>query len=109
VIVKASHGHQGAERAAAWRAAAAEAVELYRTYPAMPWTDLAAEVASEVRLLRATQAELAGHAQAREEAPAAAEPGWRRDTEESTVARTATARALRAPRSANQPAPVSAG
>lgn len=75
VIVKASHGHQGAERAAAWRAAATEAVELYRAYPAMPFTDLAAEVASEVRLLRATQAELAGHAQAREEAYRWADPG----------------------------------
>jgi transposase len=75
VIVRASHGHQGAERAAAWRAAAAEAVELYRAYPAMPLSDLADEVASEVRLLRAVQAELAGHAQAREEAYRWADPG----------------------------------
>lgn len=75
VIVKASHNHQGAERAAAWRAAAAAAIELYRAYPAMPLADLADEVASEVRLLRAVQAELAGHAQAREEAYRWADPG----------------------------------
>ena len=55
LIVKASHHHQGAERAAAWRAAASAAVELYAAYPAMPFADLADEIASEVRLLRATR------------------------------------------------------
>jgi len=58
----------GAERARAWRAAAAAAVELYADHPAIAFTDLAAEVGTEVRLLRATQAELAGHAQERETA-----------------------------------------
>ncbi len=54
-IAQASHGHQGAERAAQWRAAARAAVELYASWPAMPFSDLAAEVASEVRLLRGSR------------------------------------------------------
>ena len=68
LIVKASHGKLGAERAQQWRAAATAAVELYADHPAIAFTDLAAEVGTEVRLLRATQAELAGHAQERETA-----------------------------------------
>src|SRR6266536_3351209 len=48
--------------------AAAEAVALYGTHPAVAYLDLAAGLATEVRLLRAVQAELAGHAQAREQA-----------------------------------------
>jgi transposase len=75
VIGKASQGHQGAQRAAAWRAAASEAVELYRAYPAMPFADLADEVVSEVRLLRAVQAELARHNVHREDAYRWADPG----------------------------------
>ena len=53
MIAKASHGHQGADRAEQWRAAAAAAVELYGGHPAVAFADLAAEVATEVRLLRA--------------------------------------------------------
>ena len=68
LIAAASHGQLGAERAQQWRAAAAAAVELYADHPAIAWTDLAAEVGTEVRLLRATQAELATHAQERETA-----------------------------------------
>lgn len=68
LIAKASNQHQGAERAQAWRAAASAAVELYAGYPAMPWADLADEVATEVRLLRAVTAELAAHAEQREQA-----------------------------------------
>jgi transposase len=75
LIVKASTGHLGAERAQAWRTAAEAAVELYGDHPAMAWTDLAAEAATEVRLLRATLAELAVHARAREEAYRWADPG----------------------------------
>jgi transposase len=75
LIGKASHHHLGAERAHAWRTAAAAAIELYGEHPAMAWTDLAAEVATEVRLLRATQAELAAHARRREEAYRWADPG----------------------------------
>src|SRR4029450_2866209 len=40
--------------------------ELYGDHPAIAFTELAAEVTSEVRLLRATQAELAAHARERE-------------------------------------------
>lgn len=68
VIVKASNNHQGATRADQWRAGAAAAVELYGDHPAIAWADLAAEVATEVALLRAVQTQLAGHAAAREEA-----------------------------------------
>jgi hypothetical protein len=62
----ASAGQQGAERATQWLAAAHAALELYGDHPAIAWQDLAAEVTSEVRLLRATQAELAAHATERE-------------------------------------------
>jgi len=68
LIAAASNNHLGAERAEQWLTAAAEAVALYGTHPAVAYLDLAAEVATEVRLLRAIQAELAGHAQAREQA-----------------------------------------
>lgn len=68
LIEKASYGHQGAERARQWLEAARLSVELYAGHPAVAFADLAAEVATEVRLLRAVQAELAEHAVAREEA-----------------------------------------
>ena len=68
LIVKASHNHHGADRAEQWRHAAAGAVELYGDHPAIAWQDLAAEVVTEVRLLKAIQAELAVHAARREEA-----------------------------------------
>ena len=60
LITKTSRGQQGAARAEQWRAAAAAAVALYGEHPALAWTDLAAEVATEVRLLAAVRAELAG-------------------------------------------------
>jgi transposase len=66
VIAKASHGHQGTERAAEWISAAQASIELYADHPAVAFEDLAAEVATEVRLLRAVQDELAGHASERE-------------------------------------------
>ena len=68
LIATASNHHLGAERAEAWRAAAADAVELYGPHPAVAYLDLAAEVATEVRLLHAVQRELAGHAAERENA-----------------------------------------
>ena len=67
LISTTSGKQQGHERAGQWRAAAAAAVELYDDHPAVPYGELAAEVASEVRLLRAIQAELAAHAAAREQ------------------------------------------
>jgi hypothetical protein len=68
VIAKASNNHQGAERAAEWVAAAEASIQLYGGHPAVAFADLAAEVATEVRLLRAVQAELAAHAAEREHA-----------------------------------------
>jgi transposase len=68
VIAKASHNHQGRDRALEWMAAAEASVELYGGHPAVAFGDLAAEVATEVRLLNAVQAELAAHAAEREKA-----------------------------------------
>jgi transposase len=68
LIVKTSHGHLGADRAEEWLAAARASLELYGEHPAVAFADLAAEVATEVRLLIAIQAELAAHAEARETA-----------------------------------------
>jgi transposase len=66
LIHKASHGPQGAARAQQWLAAARAALELYADHPAVAVTELAAEVQTEIRLLRATQAELDLHAHQRE-------------------------------------------
>ena len=66
---------QGQERARQWRAAAAAAAGLYGDHPAVPYDELAAEVVTEVRLLRAIQGELAVHAAAREQHYLQAGPG----------------------------------
>ena len=66
LIAGASHGHQGAGRAGQWLDAARASLELYAGHPAVDFTGLAAEVATEVRLLRAITAELAAHAAERE-------------------------------------------
>jgi transposase len=66
LIAKASHNHLGQARAEQWIAAAQAAIDLYGEHPAVAFTDLAAEIATEVRLLRAIAAELAGHATERE-------------------------------------------
>jgi transposase len=66
LIAKASNNHLGATRATQWLTAAQAAVDLYADHPAVAFQDLAAEVATEVRLLQATQAELARHAPERE-------------------------------------------
>ncbi|HET9608495.1 MAG TPA: IS110 family transposase [Acidimicrobiales bacterium] len=68
VIAKASRNHQGAERAEEWIDAAQASIHLYGDHPAIAFADLAAEVATEVRLLRAVQAELDCHAGERETA-----------------------------------------
>lgn len=67
VIAKASNNHRGAGRARERIAAADAALELYAGHPAVAFSDLAAEVVTEVRLLRAVQAELAGHVAERED------------------------------------------
>jgi transposase len=74
LIAKASHNHQGLERARQWLDAARAALELYEGHPAVAFSDLAAEVASEVRLLRAVHDELATHAAVREEAYSVVDP-----------------------------------
>lgn len=63
-----SNGLHGAERAKAWLLAASEALELYGQDPAVPYAEVAAELATEGRLLRLMKAELKAHAQAREAA-----------------------------------------
>jgi hypothetical protein len=68
LIAKASHGHLGTARAREWLVAAQAALELYGGHGAVAFIDLAAEVATEVRLLRAVQAELALHGAVREDA-----------------------------------------
>jgi transposase len=75
LITTVSHHQQGHGRACQWRAAAAAAVELYGDHPAVPYEALAAEVVTEIRLLRAIQAELAAHATARETHYRQADPG----------------------------------
>lgn len=74
VIAKASNNHQGAERADRWIAAAEASIALYAGHTAVAFTDLAAEVATEVRLLRAIQTELATHAAERENAYQSVDP-----------------------------------
>jgi len=66
LIAKASHNHQGVERAREWLSAAEASLELYAGHEAVAFGDLAAEVATEVRLLRAIGAELAAHGAQRE-------------------------------------------
>jgi transposase len=68
LIVKASNNHQEGERAEQWLDAAQASLDLYGDHPAIAFEDLAAEVATEVRLLRAVQTELAKHAGERETA-----------------------------------------
>ncbi len=66
LIGKASTGHQGTQCAAQWLQAAHAALQLYDDHPAVAFQDLAVEVQTEVRLLKATQAELDRHATQRE-------------------------------------------
>jgi hypothetical protein len=66
LIRTASHGQQDTQRAAQWLHAAHASLQLYADHPAVAFPDLAAEVQTEVRLLRATQAELERHAAQRE-------------------------------------------
>ena len=75
VIAKASKGHSGHDRALEWLDAADAAIELYAGHPAVAFGDLAAEVATEVRLLRAARAELVVHAAEREAAYRWVDPG----------------------------------
>ena len=75
LITTTSNKQQGQERAGQWLAAAAAAIELYGDHPAVPFEELAAEIATEVRLLKAIQAELTVHAAAREQHYLQVDPG----------------------------------
>jgi transposase len=66
LIAKASNGQQGIDRARQWIDAAGASIELYAGHRAVAFADLAAEIATEVRLLRAVQTELTAHAAERE-------------------------------------------
>ena len=68
LVRKASRGHHGEDRADAWRRVAELAVELYGDDPAVPFEDLAAEMATEARLIRTLVAERDAHARRREDA-----------------------------------------
>src|SRR5262249_9504475 len=61
-----SRNHQGAGRVRQWLDAAQASFELYAGHPAVDFTGLAAEVATEIRLLKVLQAELAAHPAERE-------------------------------------------
>lgn len=75
LIRKASRGHHGEERADAWRRVAELALELYGEDPAVPFEDLAAEMATEARLIRSLVAERDAHARRREAAYGIVDPG----------------------------------
>jgi transposase len=75
VITRASANHLGTDRAQQWRTAARAAVELYADHPAVALADLAAEVTTEIRLLRAVSAELDRHATERESCYRWTDPG----------------------------------
>jgi transposase len=68
LIEKASNHRQGSDRARQWIDAAEMSLALYADHSAVAFSDLAAEIATEVRLLRAVQTELARHATERETA-----------------------------------------
>ncbi|MDA8358923.1 MAG: transposase [Actinomycetota bacterium] len=74
IITQASHGRLGEARARRWLAAAEDAVALYHGSPAVAFTELAGEVATEVRLLRAVEDELERHAPERERRYRAVDP-----------------------------------
>jgi hypothetical protein len=66
MIAQAPDNHLGAARACQWLEAARASLQLYGGHPAVDFAGLAAEVATEIRLLRAICAELAVHAAERE-------------------------------------------
>lgn len=68
LIRRTSRGHLGDDRADAWLRVARDAVDLYGDDLAVAFDDLAAEMATEVRLLRAVLGERDRHARAREAA-----------------------------------------
>jgi transposase len=74
LITTTSRGQLGQAKAQALRTAAAEAVDLWEGDSAIAVQDLAAEVASEVRLVRAAELERTRHELARDAAMAGVDP-----------------------------------
>ncbi|HZE05993.1 MAG TPA: IS110 family transposase [Solirubrobacteraceae bacterium] len=74
LIAKASNNHLGEDRARQWIESAEAALALYAGHEAVAFAELAAEVASEVRLLEAVQSELAVHEPERERIYRAVDP-----------------------------------
>jgi transposase len=74
-ITTTSNKQQGRERAGQWLAATTAALDLYGDHAAVPFGELAAEVATEVRPLRAFQEELAVQAADRERHYLQVDPG----------------------------------
>jgi transposase len=75
LIGAASNNHSGSERAQEWIDAAHASLALYGGHGGVAFEDLAAEVATEVRLLRAVGEELALHAPLRERHYCHVDPG----------------------------------
>ena len=65
-ITTMSKGHHGGERARAWLVAARAALELFGDDPAVAFDDLAAEIATEARILRLLMAEREAHEKVRD-------------------------------------------
>ena len=74
LIATVSNNHTGMERAQEWLDAANAAIELYSDHSAVAFRELAAEVATEVRLLSTVENELAVHAREREAAYQCVDP-----------------------------------
>jgi transposase len=75
LVLEASVGHLGAERAQQWLDAARGALALYGDHPAFAADALADEVQTEIRLLAAIEEELSAHATVREAAYRKVDPG----------------------------------
>ena len=74
LIRRGSNNHSGRDKADAFIDAARAAVDLYGDSSVVAWADLADVLAGEIRLLRAAEAELARHTDARERAYQTVEP-----------------------------------
>lgn len=76
LIATAAHGHgDPAAKAEAFRTAAKEALALYGDHPAVAFDVIAAEIGTEIRLLRALEDERGCHETAREDAYRQVDPG----------------------------------
>jgi transposase len=74
LIHRVSRGQHGIERAQDWLRAAQEALELFEGEPAVAFDELAAEIATEARIIRLLETERDAHARQRETAYQKADP-----------------------------------